>query len=113
MERRENFAENLKANSLKVVAMSKQSILMLMILIDVLLGLLFAYSCFSLYDHLNMWVDMGYGEAIWSPLVITVDTGMLIKSEIPNTPFILFWVVLAVNLIFLVKLGKSKETHSS
>src|SRR4030042_6037796 len=106
----ENFAEKLKANGSKVAAMSKQLILMLMVLIDALLGLLFVYSSFSLWDHLNLWVDMGYGEAIWSPLVITVDTGMLFRYEIPNSPFILFWVVLAVNLFFIIMLGRNKET---
>jgi len=90
--------------------MSKQSILILAVLINALLGLQFAYSCFSLYDNLNMWVDMGYGEAVWSPLVITVDTGMLMRSEIPNTPFILFWVAFVVNLCFIFVLGRIKES---
>jgi hypothetical protein len=93
--------------------MSKQLLLMLMFLIDALLALQFAHSSFSLWDKLNGWVAMGYGEAVWSPLVITVDTGMLMRSEIPNTPFILFWVVFAVNLCFIMMLGRSKETKQS
>ena len=89
--------------------MSRQTLLLLMVVIDALLALQFAYSSFSLYGNLNMWVDMGYGEAIWTPTVITVDTGMLGRSEIPNTPSILFWVVLAVNICFIFIQARNKE----
>ena len=77
-------------------------ILAVMILFNVLMGVAFAYSNFSLWDKLNMWVDMGYGKAIWSPMVIKADSGMLFWGEIPNYSFWLFWVAMAGNMFFAI-----------
>jgi len=102
--RRENFAENLKANSFKVVAMSKQ--LMLMVLFNAVICLLylFFYVYFSTqfsYVEMHAFYLVGHEP----------DPGFM--SIHPNYFPWLFLISTAVNLYFIIKLGKSKETHSS
>jgi len=88
--------------------MSKQ--LNLMLAFNVLWGMLFILSSYAIWETLNNFVAMGYGETTWSPFIITVDTGMLVYDHLINTPFVLFLMMFALNLVFfIIKLGRSKE----
>lgn len=102
--RRENFAENLKANSFKMVAMSKQ--LLFAVLVNLALGLLFIFG--------NAYVWMIVNRRIvfsnWLWIQATPPNNMLGFEIIPNVPFVVFWLSAVVNLYFLIKIGRSKET---
>ncbi len=86
--------------------MSKQ--LKLMILVNIILALICVVLNWAYYLY-------GYqpGHAVqWTPLWLRfynyqslTDIGV----QIPNFTFYLFWVVIAVNLYFIIKLTRSKE----
>jgi hypothetical protein len=85
----------------------------LMILVNVLLG--FFFVVFNLiYDN------MPSHYALWSPLWLTflnsmkvAQFGMDIGLQEPNFSFYFFWAVLLVNVYFIVRLGRSKETKQN
>ena len=94
--------------------MSKQ--FKLIILANVMLALLYVVSSYIIYVDINQWSKWNIAS-IWTPILVT-------PYHIPNTPqvqmpvgsawnlpFMLFWVILAVNLYFIIKLQKSKETQ--
>lgn len=94
--------------------MSKQ--LKLMILVNVVLGLLYVVSNFIFGYFANLPSII----AQWSPLWLTfynydyiAEFGGEIVAPIPNFSFYFFWVSIAVNLYFIVKLGRSKETKQN
>jgi hypothetical protein len=83
-----------------------------MIFVNILLSLLFIafnfmYSSIATGDHL----------AQWSPLWLTfyniraiIDLGGDLGAQYPNFAFYFFWVSTIVNIYFLFKLQRSKET---
>ena len=90
--------------------MSKQ--LKLMILANVVLGLVYVASTFVLWRDIGGWVNDG--DVSWSPLFITPLQGPYflgppVRVPLVNIPFLLFLVIFAVNLYFIVKLGRNKE----
>jgi len=84
--------------------------LKVMILANIILG--------SLLIILNMAYDFygnSAGHAVqWAPLWLRFYNYMLpapdVGITIPNFTFYLFWVATAVNLCFIIKLAKSRET---
>jgi hypothetical protein len=95
-----------------------------MILVNVLLLVLFVFSSYMLWNKVTEWMTND-AYAIWSPLYITPfwvrESYFYIypdgtTSRPPpqlNTPFILFLVMFALNLLFIIKLGRGKETKQS
>ncbi len=90
--------------------MSKQ--LKLMILVNIILALVYVSLNLAYYFY-------GYrvGHAVqWTPLWLRfynyqslTDIGI----QIPNFTFYLFWIVIAVNLYFIIKLERSKQRYCS
>ena len=86
----------------------------LMIFVNILLGLLFVafnfiYSSLATGDH----------RALWSPLSLTfyniraaVTIGD-IGAQYPNFAFYFFWISTIINIYFIFRLQKSKETKQN
>ena len=93
--------------------MSKQ--LKLMILVNALFGLLYVYLSYSVWDTIFNFISLNWANlsaaSSFSPLTMYLTTGAFwgFSIDVVNTPFILFWVVLATNLYFIVKLERDKE----
>jgi hypothetical protein len=89
---------------------------MLMIAVNVVLALLYVVSSYALWSSINEWSNLNV-KANWSPLYVTpIPVGSLayyVGSTIPmqllNIPFLLFLVIFATNLSFIVWLYRSKE----
>ncbi len=87
-----------------------------MITVNVILALFFVFSNIFLWLTVNNYVR--YGLAMeWSPLTIhpvfitevhSLPLGIGVSQF--NIPFWLFWVIFMVNIGFIIKLGKNKET---
>lgn len=100
--------------------MSEQ--LKLMILVNVVLGLLYVVSDYVLWNIVTGPSWSYYGAvASWSPLYVTptYPYGITWRPSVPtmfepvpvlNVPFLLFLVMLAANLYFILKIGRSRET---
>jgi hypothetical protein len=88
----------------------------LMIVFNLLFGLMYAFSSFQLWDYVNSWLHISIASR-WSAFNVHftfVGSGMpppMAKFyDQLNAPFILFWVILAINLYFIFRLQRSKET---
>jgi hypothetical protein len=83
----------------------------LMIFVDVLLGFFFVVSNL-VYNYFG---NMPFHEALWSPLWLTFyNTGVFeIGAQEPNFSFYFFWALLLVNIYFIVRLQRSKETKQN
>jgi hypothetical protein len=85
------------------------------IITNIALSLLYVISSYLIWTDVSQWSKWNTAS-IWSPLLITAyhipNTPQVQMPVGPawNLPFILFWVMLAVNLFFIVKLQKSKQT---
>ncbi len=87
----------------------------LMVLANVLLGLLFVLAFLAIQQQVESLLHSGgrYSVSDVSPLWIQVDSHQpppYIEGPhfIPNYPFYMFWVVIAVNLYFIFRLQRSK-----
>jgi len=88
---------------------------------NIILALLFVYSNFTLWALVN--AEYPYLIAShWSPLGITAPHYIISDSIIAivqtvflyfNTPFWIFWVLLIVNLCFIIKISKEAKQHKS
>lgn len=81
--------------------------------VNAILGLLFVVSNFVFGYFANL-PDI---HALWNPLWLTyynfdylAQMGGEIVAPIPNFSFYFFWASIAVNLYFIIKLGRNKET---
>jgi hypothetical protein len=91
-----------------------------MILANVVLALLYAFSSYVIWNTINEWGNFAV-KTNWSPLYVTpIFTGSLahyVGSTSPrqllNIPFLLFWVVFGTNLSFFIWLYRSKELKLS
>jgi hypothetical protein len=89
------------------------------IVVNLTIALLFVYSNFSLWNSVN--AEYPYLIAShWSPLGISAphyiisDGSFAVVQTIYlyfNTPFWIFWILMAVNLFFIVKLTKTKASN--
>jgi hypothetical protein len=95
--------------------------LILMIAVNVVLALLYVISSYALWNSISGW---SYWEATasWSPLYVTPTYNQIMGSrayftsasipipmQLLNIPFLLFLVISATNLSFIVWLYRSKE----
>ena len=84
-----------------------------MILVNSLLGLLYAFFSFSLWEDVNRLFNIGYGTQ-WSALKVTAfpiaeSIHMVPVQQMSNIPFWIFWIMLAANLYFIIKLERNRE----
>lgn len=88
-----------------VLNMSKQFKL-IMILVNVLLGLLYVYSSYLLWEELNFWCDYNI-QTTWTPFIVYLHRipGLpTVEMPLPlvlNLPFIMFCVIIATNSVML------------
>jgi hypothetical protein len=91
------------------LTMSKQ--FKLMIIVNAFLGLLYVISSYSIWAEINRWGHWNI-TSIWSPILITayripnLPTVQMPVGPLWNFPFILFWVILGVNIYFIVRLQR-------
>jgi hypothetical protein len=92
----------------------------LMILVNILLSLLFFFSNFSIWAELNSDPTV-LRSVVFTPFSITDShAGSVVNGNqfIPlsgivgmlNFPFLLFFIAIAVNISFIFRLQRSKET---
>ncbi len=86
------------------------------IVTNVVLSLLYVFQSLSLWDRVNSWLGGGSGS-MWSAFYITEyplseNWHMVPIIPIANFPFWLFWVTIAINMYFIIKLQSSKEDKS-
>ncbi len=92
----------------------------IMILINASLGVLYILYSLDLWNTVRIWAHDGSASE-WSPLYVTYFN---IKSPEPvhsqpylydryNLPFILFCVILAVNIYFIIRLQRNKEAKQT
>jgi len=88
------------------------------IVANLLLALAFIYSNYSLWNFVNAEYPFLVASH-WSPLGIVAPHYQYTEGNISliqtpflafNFPFWIFWTVLAINLVFIIKLGRNKET---
>jgi hypothetical protein len=84
------------------------------IVTNITLSLLFALSSFYLWSEVNEWNRWNIGS-IWSPwFIASYRNPDLPTVQMPvgpewNVPFMLFWVMLTVNLYFILKLQRANK----
>jgi hypothetical protein len=83
------------------------------ILTNLVLGLLYVFSSLYLWDRVNSWLGGGSGS-MWSAFQVILyplseNWHMVPIIPIANVPFWLFWVTIAINVYFIIKLQSSKE----
>jgi hypothetical protein len=89
-----------------------------MILVNVLLSLLYVYSSYEVWNNVNNWSNDNVASN-WAPTLISphfissVIIPPMVYTSLVNTPFILFWIIFAVNLYFILELQRSKETKQN
>jgi hypothetical protein len=89
--------------------------LILMIAVNVVLALLYVISSYALWSSINEWGNVV--KVNWSPLYVTpIPAGSIAyyvgstpPTQLLNIPFLLFWVMFATNLFFIIRLYRSKE----
>ncbi len=80
-----------------------------MILVNALIGFFFIVSNFA-YDYFG---NMVPHHTLWSPLWLTWYNYQIpddVGAQQPNFSFYFFWVLLLVNVYFIVRLQKNRET---
>jgi len=86
-----------------------------MIVTNVVLGLLFVCSNLYVWNRVNTSLDAGMGSQ-WSAFQITLYpismNAMSPAVPVNNFPFWLFWVTIAINMYFIIRLQNSKEAKS-
>ena len=91
------------------------------IICNIILVLIFVYTNFSLWELVN--AEYPYMIAShWSPLGISAPHYIISDGSFSivqtaymyfNTPFWIFWVLLIVNLYFIVKIGKEAKSQTN
>jgi hypothetical protein len=93
--------------------MSKQ--FKLMIMVNALLGLFYVISSYWIWAEINKWVKWNIASN-WTPILIypyripNTPQVQMALSPLWNFPFILFLVIIGVNVYFIIRLQRSKET---
>ena len=88
-----------------------QTEIKLMILVNSILGLSFV-GANLIYDYFG---NMPSHHTLWSPIWLTFyNTQALatigdVGAQVPNFSFYFFWVLLFINIYFLLRLGRKKS----
>jgi hypothetical protein len=89
-----------------------------MVSVNVFLGLLYVISSYWIWAEVNKWVKWNIA-ANWTPILIfpypIPDTTQIQMAIFPlwNVPFILFCVILAINIFFIFSLQRNKVTKQT
>ncbi len=89
-----------------------------MILVNLFGSFFYIIGNYTLWNRVNFWVLSDVASK-WSPFFITTEnlSGLTLPSSIfhPifNYPFWTFWFLLAINMYFLIVIGRSKETKQN
>lgn len=90
--------------------------LVLMILFNVVLGVLFVFSNYSIWTAVN---QLPYTSPSWGPMSVHfvprdfVNGGFIYAQLVVNLfnyPFWLFWVAIVGNILFAILIQRSKDT---
>ncbi len=91
------------------------------ITVNIILALAFVYGNFSLWSFVNAEYPLLIASH-WSPFLITAPHYYYSNGDLSiattlflafNTPFWIFWIMLAVNLGFIILLGRNKEAKQN
>ncbi len=94
--------------------MSRFSKIVLLGIFDIIIGITFVASNWWIWNYLDGKITANS----WGPLQIAIVPKTIVGGEavtigtftlIPNYPFILFWVALAVNFVFVVLALKNES----
>jgi hypothetical protein len=83
------------------------------IITNIALSLVFVLSNYSIWANVNKWTHWNIAST-WSPIRIEayripdMPTVLMPVGPLWNLPFLLFWVMLIVNLYVIFKMQKSK-----
>ena len=88
----------------------------LMFLANVVLALLYVFSSYGIWNTINEWGNFGV-KTNWSPLYVTpIPTysiayyvGSIRPTQLLNIPFMLFWVIFATNICFIIWLYRNNK----
>ena len=85
------------------------------IIFNVILSLLYAFLSLNLWNSINGRLNDGYGSqwSAWQIGVIPLSNKHIVPVFDVNIPFWLFWAMLSVNLYFIIRLQRSKETKQT
>jgi hypothetical protein len=85
------------------------------IIFNAILGLLYVYFSFSLWNTINGRLKDGYGSewSAWQIGVIPLSNDHIVPVFDLNIPFWIFWVIVACNIYFIIRLQRRKETKQT
>jgi hypothetical protein len=89
-----------------------------MVLINALLGLLYVVSSYWIWAEVDKWVKWNIASN-WTPILIypyrisNTPQVQMTMTLLWNFPFIIFCVMLVINLFFIVTLLRNKETKQN
>jgi hypothetical protein len=80
---------------------------------NLVLALFFVYANLEIWRILNNALTVTLKPSYWylSAIDIQYDTGMLDQTRMPNFPFWIFFIAIAINLYFIYKLSKKPNTQ--
>ncbi len=99
--------------------MSKRTIVIVMVLVNIFLGVLFVASNYFIWDNVNA---QHYASPYWNPIKISYVPRDYVNGEwiyvqtvivLSNYPFWLFWVDMIANISFGIMLLRNKETKQT
>ncbi len=99
--------------------MSRKRLFMAMVLVNLLLGVFFVVSNYIIWDEVNA---QEFASPYWGPFTVSYSPRMYVDGVLStatvivfliNSPFLLFWVAIIVNMWFGFLLFKSKGAETS
>ena len=91
-----------------------------MIIFNGFVGFLYFFANFDLWHRVNYWVLVDVGSE-WGPFFVsskylgvptTPSYSPIYDTQI-NSPFLIFFFLLAINLFFIIRIARSKETKQT
>jgi hypothetical protein len=85
--------------------------------INALLGFLFVVSNYYIWTKVNELTKFNVAS-LWSPILVSgyripnLPTVAMPVGPYWNLPFMLFWVILVVNIYFIIRLQRSKAVQT-
>lgn len=99
--------------------MSRKRLFISMVLVNLLLGVFFVVSNYIIWDEVNA---QEFASPHWGPFTVSYSPRMYVDGVLStlttivfliNSPFLLFWVVMIVNMWFGFLLFKDKGVETS
>ena len=91
-----------------------------MIIFNLFASGLYVIGNLDIWNRVNYWVLVDVGSN-WAPFFVTskylgastIPSYSSIYNSIINYPFLIFWLLLAINLFFFIQIGRNKETKQN